>query len=141
MWRSRHWRRLSHHPALSPSFYLPFKISCSSKMGLLPVVFQSTLMTVELGAISSLFSIFPVCTFNVSSSFSADWNRNLNIGLLCHKETTVPYSVKHPDTRVRVVATTVSCLQPFQIHTNLQILAGCTSPFYLTVSDPLLVLL
>lgn len=143
VWTSWQWRRLSHHPALSRSFYLPFKIICSSKIGLLHVVFQFTLITLELGAISSLFSIFPVCAFNVSSSFSADWNRNLNIGLLAvgKQRCLILWSTLTHRSENRPVATMASHFQPFQIHTNLQILAGCTFPLYLTVSDPLLLVL
>lgn len=130
--RSQHWRRLSHHPALSPSPYLAFKINWSSKIVLLPRVFHSTLITLELGAISSLLSVFPVCAFNASTSFSVDWERNLNTGLLCF----ILWSTLSCGSENGLVATMGSHLYQFQIHTNLQILACCTLLFCLTVSDP-----
>lgn len=134
MGRSQHWRSLCHHPALSPSPYLPFKIKCSSKIVLLPGVFHSTLITLELGAISSLLSVFPVCAFNASSSFSVDWDRYLSTGFLCCKENCPGQDKNWSENGP--VATMGSHLQPFQIHANLQILACCTLPFYLTMSDP-----
>lgn len=136
--RCRHWRTVFHDPIPSPCLYLHIKINSSSKIVLLPGVSHSSLITLELEAISFLLSIFLVYACNASSSFPVDCNRNLNVALLGSKETTMPCSQKHPVTWGRKVATVGSHLQSLQLHINLQILTCWTLPFYFTVSDPAL---
>lgn len=96
--RCWHWRRISQDSTTpSPSLYLPIKINCSSKIVLLPGISRSSLITWELEAKSFLLSMFPVCACNANPSFPVDWDRNLNVALLCSKETPMP-SRKHPVT-------------------------------------------
>lgn len=93
-----------------------------------------------MGAINTLLSIFPLYTFNASSSFSVDWDGNQSIVLLCYEESTVTYSLKwlilSQGSGNGPIAALGNHLQLVQIHTNLQTLTYCSLLFYLSKTDP-----
>lgn len=116
------------------------KSSVSPKIVLLPGVSHSSLITLELEAQASSFP--PFLSMLVMPAPHSQWTGTeiwmWHFFAVRKQQCLVLWSTLSQGAENEWAATVGFHLQPLQIHINLQILAYCSFPFYLTVSDPAL---